>query len=159
MNTSTPPSAETSVPQANVNPPTMPMQVRIAMGLLGIEVLIGLYQTAGWSGMPETLPAGARYAAIGSVVGMFALQALFTAGLVWRKNWARIGWLVLTLIGLAGMLFNALFLPQFAPNMPQPPATQVILSNASQVISLVAMYLLFATEGRLWFRRDEPEHV
>jgi len=138
----------------------MPMQVRIALGLLGTEILIGLYQTvSGWSGIPETLPAAARYAAIGSVVGMFALQALFTAGVVWRKNWARIGWLVFTLIGLAGMLFNALFLPQFVPNMPQPPATQVILSNASQVISIVATYLLFSAGGKVWFRRDEPEHV
>jgi hypothetical protein len=142
------------------NQPAMPMQVRIALALIGVEVLYGLYGLVqAWSAMPSTMPAAALYAVLGTGVGMLALETLFTAGLVWRKNWARIGWLVFTLIGLAGMLFNALFLPQFVPNMPQPPATQVILSNVSQVISLVAMYLLFATEGRHWFRRDEPEHV
>jgi hypothetical protein len=78
---------------------------------------------------------------------------------VWRKKWARIGWLVLTLIGLAGMLFSALFLPQFVPNMPQPPASQVIVSNVTLVANIVTIYLLFSAGGKAWFRRDEPEHV
>jgi hypothetical protein len=141
----------------------MPMQVRIALGLLGAEALYGLYGLVqAWSvmsAMPSTMPAAALYAVLGTGLGMLALQALIMAGVMWRKNWARIGWLVITLIGLAGMLFNALFLPQFVPNMPQPPATQVMLSNASQVISIVATYLLFSAGGKVWFRRDQPEHV
>jgi len=140
--------------------PTMPMQVRIALGLFGAEVLYGLYGLVqAWSVMSSTMPAAALYAVLGTGVGMLALETLFTAGLVWRKNWARIGWLVITLIGLAGMLFTTLFLPQFVPNMPQPPASQVMLSNVTQVVSIVATYLLFSAGGKAWFRRDEPEHV
>jgi hypothetical protein len=141
----------------------MPMQVRIATGLLGAEVLYGMYglvqMWSAMSAMPSTMPAAALYVGLGTGIGMLALETLFTVGLVWRKNWARIGWLVITLIGLAGMLFNALFLPQFVPNMPQPPASQVMLSNVTQVVSIVATYLLFSAGGKVWFRRDEPEHV
>jgi hypothetical protein len=143
--------------------PIMPMQVRIALALIGVEVLYGLYGLVqAWSAMSamsSTMPASALYAVLGTGVGMLALHALIMAGVVWRKNWARIGWLVITLIGLAGMLLNALFLPQFVPNMPQPPASQVMLSNVTQVVSIVATYLLFSAGGRVWFRRDEPEHV
>jgi hypothetical protein len=66
---------------------------------------------------------------------------------------------VLILLGLAGTLFNALLLPQFVPNMPQPPASQVILSNVTLVANIVTIYLLFSAGGKVWFRRDEPEHV
>jgi hypothetical protein len=142
----------------------MPMQVRIALGLLGAKVLYGLFGVYGsvqvlsaMSAMPNmpALPAGVGYMMIGSAVGKFALQALFTAGLVWRKNWARIGWLVLTLMGLAGLIFMA----QSTPNTVQPPTSVVILDNVVLVISIVATYLLFSAGGKAWFRRDEPEHV
>lgn len=160
MTTSTPTDTATPAPQLINNRPTMPMQVRIALGLFGVEVVYGVYGLVqAWSAMPSTMPASALYAVVGVGIGTLALETLFTAGLVWGKNWARIGWLVFTLMGLAGMLFNALFLPQFVPNMPQPPATQVMLSNASQVVSIVATYLLFSAGGKVWFRRDEPEHV
>jgi hypothetical protein len=43
--------------------------------------------------------------------------------------------------------------------MPQRSASEEIQGNVIQVINLVVVYLLFATEGRRWFRRDEPEHV
>lgn len=156
MNTSASPNTQTPAPQTIANRPTMPMQVRIALGPLGAEVLFGLYGAVqAWSEMPSTLPAEVRFIVIGMPVALFALQALFTAGLVWRQNWARIGWLVLTLIGLAGLLFAG----QSSPNVPQRPASAVMLGNATLVINLVVMYLLFATSGRHWFRRDEPEHV
>jgi len=132
------------------------MQVRIALGLFGAEMLFGLYEAVqAWSAMPLNLPAVARHSVLGTGVGMFALQALLMAGLVRRKNWARIVWLVLTLISLAGTLF----VTQFVPNMPQRSASEEIQGNVIQVINLVVVYLLFATEGRHWFRRDEPEHV
>jgi hypothetical protein len=171
MNTSTPTDTPTPIPQPIANRPIMPMQVRIALGLLGAELLYELYGGyeavqlwSAMSAMPNmpALPAGARYAMIGTLVGSLALQALLMAGLAWRKNWVRIVWLVLTLMGLAWMVFSTQFLQQIVPNMPnmpQPPASQRILQNAGQVINLVVVYLLFATEGRHWFRRDEPEHV
>lgn len=155
MNTSASPNTQTPSPQTNANRPTMPMQVRIALGTLGAEVLFGLYAAVqAWSEMPSTLPAEVRFIVIGMPLALFAPQALFTAGLVWRQNWARIGWLVLTLIGLAGLLFAGQ-----SPNVPQRPASAEMLENAMLVINLVVMYLLFATSGRHWFRRDEPEHV
>ena len=145
MNTSTPPNSETSTLQTSANPPTMPTPVRVAILLIGVGLLIGVLGSLwAWKQMQALLasmPNAMSYSLIfGSLAFSIVLTGAIMAGLVRRKNWARITQLVLTLLSLAMLLMG----PQFAAAPAQPALTT---------------YLLFSAGGKVWFRRDEPEHV
>lgn len=154
MNTSTP----TPAPQTIANPHTMPTPVRVSILLLGVTLLIGLLGAL-WGlkqmqALFESAPNTLRYSVLGSLAFSIVLTGAIMAGLVWRKNWARITQLVLTLLSLAMLLMG----PQFAA-APAQPALTTFISNVSMVANIVATYLLFCAGGKVWFRRDEPEHV
>jgi len=154
MNTPPALTPDAALPPATPIPPTlpsMPMPVRIALGLLGAVMLIGLYQTGtSWSALQQ-MPAGmVRQIAVGSGIVILVFEILFTAGLVWRHNWGRIGWLVLVLVGLATL---------FLPHPADVPASELIVGNVFLVLQVVAMVLLFTTPARHWFRRGDAAHA
>lgn len=150
MDTSPSPTTEPTLDQPARLP--MPGTVRVAIALIVLLLLVDI------STLPKTwaalqapsMPKVALYTVLGSVAGSYALNAVLIAGLVWRKNWARMGWLVLTLLGLASLLM---------PHLTNRPASDVMLSNVNQVASILATYLLYSAGGKVWFRRNEPEHV
>ena len=137
----------------------MPTPVRMAILLIGVGLLIGVLGSLwAWKQMQALLasmPNAMSYSLIfGSLAFSIVLTGAIMAGLVRRKNWARITQLVLTLLSLAMLLMG----PQFAAAPAQPELTTII-GNVSMVANIVATYLLFSAGGKVWFHRDEPEHV
>jgi hypothetical protein len=131
--------------------PPMPSSVRLAIALIGLQVLVALFDLQrSWSGLQAaSVPALVRYSVLVGAVGGQALTIGLIAGMVWRKHWARMAWLILTLISLA-MLFIS--------HVGERPAAQVMLANGLLVAGVLASYLLFSASARPWFRRDEPAH-
>ena len=132
----------------------MPMQVRIGLLLIGAALLVGLINSLSkWTRIQtliESASGAIRYIFFGSLVFGIVLTVGIMAALAWRKNWARITQLVLTVLSLV-MLFIG---PQY---LGSPPSTTI--DSVSIVVNIVATYLLFSAGGKVWFRRDEPEHV
>jgi hypothetical protein len=150
MDTSPSPTSEPTLDQPARLP--MPGAVRVAIALIVLPLLVEISMLPKtWAALQAPgMPKIALYTVLGGAAGGYALNAVLIVGLVWRKNWARIGWLVLTLLGLASLLM---------PHLANSPASDVMLSNVTQVANIVATYLLFSAGGRAWFRRDEPEHA
>jgi hypothetical protein len=139
--------------------PAMPLPVRAALALLVLALVHSVYGSVKdllalreMMQMPN-LPGGGSMGAVIAASAAFGIviPLVLTAGLALRRNWARIGWLVLTLFAL-----GSLFVTQ--RTLDRAPS-QVLESNAALVLQIVAVYLLFATRGGGWFRRDEATHA
>jgi len=137
----------------------MPLPVRVALALLVLALAHSVYGSVKdllalreMMQMPN-LPGGSSMGAVVAVSAAFGIfvPLVLTAGLALRRNWARIGWLVLTMFGL-----GSLFVTQ---NTLDRTSSQILEANAALVLQIVAVYLLFATRGGDWFRRDEATHA
>ena len=105
----------------------MPLSVRIALALIGAQALVPLFDM--WRIWSTLQSAGGsditRYAVLGGVVGSQALTIGLIAGMAWRKHWARMGWLILTLIALATLFTAVVELRSrgICRKLPHPVAT------------------------------------
>lgn len=109
---------------------------------------------------------GARMAALPEVqasggLGFLIATGLFTVAIlmlfIWliarrRKNWARIVFVVLFVLGLVPFVQN--FLNVLAAN---PLAASV--SGLQLLLQVVALFFVFSSSARPWFKKDEPAHA
>jgi hypothetical protein len=121
--------------------PDAPPQVRRAFILLWVSVAIGIAQA-----IYETLalPAIESYAiaTLAIILGVIAIYAVVVYLAARRRNWARYTLLVWSVGGLIAYI-------GFVGPSSSPGDIVVYLSL---VIELVALYWLFTSPGRLWYR-------
>ena len=117
-----------------------PRPVRVAVGLLWASMALGVI-----NGIID-FPSGSRSFMYVVAVVVFAVQALLFFNIAAGRNWARITFLVLFLLG--AMMSLPLFLPMFV-FAPPAAALLVLLMTFLQAYALV---LLFTQPGSGWFR-------
>lgn len=133
-----------AAPAAEALQNSMPAQVGWALKLLWL----GLAITAvpyWWHALPEFVGATPNAAAIpGFVIPLLALifNGCLNLLIARRKNWARITTLILAVVNLLTLMFVWRFLGQY----------QSIKIAIAPALEFAALYLIFATPGRLWFR-------
>lgn len=141
----TPPRACIDDAQEVENPKARPIQVTLAINLWAANICIGFFLD------PSTKPLSA-----GSLLSTLLLPLILLVWLLYKiylgRNWARITWLVMSLIGglvLAGGHFRGI-----ASDMPMPSMVGMLISVG---INLVVLWLLFFSAGRRWFSaRKKP---
>ena len=110
--------------------------VRLLWASLAVSVLASFI-------VPQSAEGGAAAAAVGLVIqwGLLAFSGWLNV-CIWRqKNWARIVYLVLFLLGL--VLMAVIRVPEGTPMI------ESILNVASTLLDAVAMYLVFVNGFRL----------
>lgn len=132
-----------SIGTTPVRPTAKPRQVKLAVGLLWLAVLLGgAYVYV----LIDQIPAAASVGAV--VCGQVTLLTVVALGIAFvasGRNWARIAMLVYTTLSVLGLAF----VPDLSTR-----AVDYGLKVAGALLYVVAMYLVFLTPGRLWFRRS-----
>ena len=144
-----PPRADLDVPPEDRGPP--PRRVVIAVGLaVGSFVLGLLMNLAFFFGAWKIV--GQEGANFPQLVGALAMFALYCA-LAWKirlgRNWARIVFLVITVLGLFGLLSSVALLGSWLKGLP---SIYWALTGSKVVIEVAAAVLLFTGEAKAWFR-------
>jgi len=124
-------------------PALKPAAVRQAIGLLWTSLAIGALK----------LPLDWAYLSSRASVAFNAFVIIFTfavtAFFIWKigqgKNWARIVFLVLFLLGVVP--FVLIVRPEFARS-----PTSGLLSTVQFGLQAVAFFLIFASPGKEWFQ-------
>jgi hypothetical protein len=123
-----------------------PAKVAIAVGLLWLTLLL---QAAALTFLWRLfrLFSTEMYVVAGVVTAIWALVAFFVAMIERGRNWARITYLVVFLLGLPFSAFS------IATNYEQAPL--LALSGIVQaLLQLAAMVMLFAPPAGAWFRGE-----
>lgn len=132
-----------SIGTTPVQPTARPRQVKLAVCLLWLAVLLGgAYVYV----LIDQIPAAASVGAV--VCGQVTLLAVVAIGITFvasGRNWARIAMLAYTALSVLGLAF--------VPNL-STRALDYGLQVVGALLNVVAMYLVFLTPGRLWFRRS-----
>jgi hypothetical protein len=115
-----------------------PRQVDIAVAMLWASLFIGLIKLLD---REETIPIGPYVLAV--VFSMFLFFKI-SAG----RNWARIIYLVLWLLGLVE------YVPAAVDNFPHSPVVAAVFL-VQPGLSGYGLYLLFTRPGNDWFQRVE----
>jgi hypothetical protein len=126
-----------------------PAEIHWALRLLWASLAISVIQflvflPAAISVLPAD-PAGRRSMILGyaMTVAGFILGAFLNIKIAHKKNWARIGKLLLAALSLS---FQVMFSPKLT-------ALQYMSAGIVPALNFAALYLLFFTSGRLWFRQ------
>ena len=120
-----------------------PLQITLAIVLSSVSLLIVVVSAA--------LPYSSQPVQQAIETGLWAL--VIAAGVVdnlavWRgRNWARVVYAVVTVLGLLNVLLE----------LSARPAASVALDLVSLVLAGGVVYLLFTKPGSLWFK-DAREH-
>lgn len=126
-----------------------PKEVTQAVKLLWVSLLIGLAGLflqplwAGGGGAPQ------RIGVLGGVLIGFGIWAWVIAKIANGRNWARILFLVLAILGVAYMV---LAMPAALAVYKARPLTG-LLSLANFVLEIYTMYLLLTAPAREWFKQ------
>lgn len=134
----------TEVADVRTGPPHKPpVQVVWALRLLWSSLAVSVLASFI---LPQSAEGGAAAAAVGLVVqwGLLAFSGWLNLCIWRRKNWARIVYLVLFLLGL--VLMAVIQVPEGTP------MTESILNVAATLLDAVAMYLVFTRPGSDWFK-------
>jgi len=126
-------------------PPPLPrpVQVRWAVALLSVSLALSVPSTyLQYLRGPRVL---ADQVALAVTLMLLVLLAWVYVRIYRGRNWARIVWLVLFVLGVASYFF-----PEVGV---RPGAAERGLKLVSLLLELVALYLLFSKPGTLWFRR------
>ena len=141
----TPPQAPVSDAAEVSQPAQKPKQVSMAAQMLWATLALGVINTAlQW-----------KYLMAVFSVEMLVVTQLLTLGIAaWLtikisagRNWARITYLVLTIVGLPAILL------QLPATFARAPVSGLV-GGVQLVLQLYALYLIFFEPGRRWFRRS-----
>jgi len=124
-----------------------PKEVTLAVKLLWTSLLLGV---AGMFFQPLNATATAQW--IGVIIGagaVFGIWAWIVAKIAKGRNWARILFLVLVILGL---VVTALVLPT-AMTIYRARPLNGLVSLINLVIEVVTMYLLLTAPARAWFKQ------
>ena len=133
-----------SAPATGASRISMPAQVGWALKLLWLGLAINAVPFW-WHMLPTlvaTTPNGAAIPGLAMPFVTLLISVYLNVMIARRKNWARITKLVLAVVNLLTMMFVWRFLGQF----------QSIKIAIAPALEFTALYLLFASPGRLWFR-------
>jgi hypothetical protein len=122
-----------------------PSQVTTAVRLLWSSLGLGILSSAlQWEYL-------ASLGSVGFILSVQILSFTVLAWLIWKisvgRNWARITFLVLAIIGLG-------FLAQIPSVFERSPASAVV-GVIQLLLQFAALYLVFADPGRRWFRKSD----
>lgn len=126
-----------------------PRAVTVAVWMLWIEVALSTTGAA-----LQMRNARETIALISILIGAVLLQGLSALFIykIWKgRNWARITYLVLTLIGILSLVQVVTVLSKGVTFLP---GVEALLTSVGMTLDLVALYLVFVP-GRAWFRRRE----
>lgn len=127
---------------------TKPREVRTATVLFHLGLLMGLlgiFLDVFWAGFGVTRPSAALAVAYGAaVLGIVLLVEHIAIG----RNWARISYLVLYIVGLPLAL---LFLARHAAQLS--PFTLLLIAGLLTA-NFTGLLLVFQASARPWFHRD-----
>jgi hypothetical protein len=124
-----------------------PKEVTLAVKLLWTSLLLGV---AGMFLQPLNATAPAQW--IGVIIGagaVFAIWAWIVSKIAKGRNWARVLFLVLVILGL---VVTVLVMPTAMAIYRARPLNGVI-SLINVVIEVVTMYLLLTAPARAWFKQ------
>jgi len=128
-------------------PLPQPHAVTVAVWMLWIEVALStLSSLIRMGSVRETI---AVIAILFGAVLFQGLSALLILKIWQGRNWARITYLVLMLLGILSLIQMA---ATFPVGVQYVPGIEALLTFIGMTLDLVAMYLLFVP-GRAWFRR------
>ena len=143
-----------TTPKARVDPPLSserpalerPKEVLIAIWLLIAGIVIG------WAGTVVTWDYQLSVQSLGQLL-LGQVFGLAIAGWIYYKiycgrNWARILFLVMFILGLVGLL--AVVVTDILPAMPT--ATNIV-TVVGQLLNAAIVWLLFFSPGRHWFSK------
>ena len=124
-------------------PVLKPVAIRRAIGLLWASLAVGVAKTPlNWAYLTSRA-SGAFNAFV--IISTFAITAFFIWKIGQGKNWARIVFLVLFLLGVVPFLF--IVRSEFA----RSPASG-LLSTVQCGLQVVAFFLIFTSPGKEWFQ-------
>ena len=131
---------------ADFRPVQKPAQVTTAVRLLWTTLGLGLVNAVlEWRFLTAATSVGL---VLSTQVLTFAILAWLTIKISRGRNWARITYLALLLVGLP-----VAFL-QFPTIFTRSPISGAI-SVAQVLLQVAALYLCFSDPGRRWFRREK----
>jgi len=125
---------------------TKPPQVTWAVTLLWGSLAIGLL-----NGLVDSNPAtkNASFAFLATVMGLtFAIMGLLIYKIGKGRNWARITWLVLLVLGIIPYAFGLMELFNRSVLVGCLSVTQLVMQ-------MVAIQYIFTKPGSYWFRKTE----
>lgn len=149
-----PPTAELVDVDAEREVAERPRQVRWASVLLWLSFTLvtavtahELHQTVTTTDPSELAPATTAVMAV-FTFGFLALNAFLNVMIYKGRNWARIVYLVIALLGVVFLFFPA----------EQEPASLTHFAGYAlgSALDVIAMALVFTRPGALWFRRRRP---
>ena len=135
------PVADPTVPE----PVNRPAEVTRAVQLIWISIglgIVGLFMS------PKDMPFGWLGISLVALLTV-AIWAWIITKIARGRNWARITYLVLIVLGYASMAFT--WQVQVATLKASP--LSAILTIVEAVIAIYAIYLLFCGPANAWFRR------
>lgn len=154
-----------------ISPSPMPTEIRWALALLWVSLaysflwgsynLYSFYVNGGFLAQGEfgnvASHAMIRYYVF-TYLG-YICHAYLNICIAHKKNWARIAKLLLV-VGIPVYYF-LLRLIQSSPDVIIPPLELTLfkyfLNGVEPALNFAALYLLFLSPGRLWFRRMPPQ--
>jgi hypothetical protein len=154
-----------------VSPSPMPTAIRVALALLWLSLaysflwvsytLYSLYVNGAFLAKDEFARA-ASHAMIRSYVVTYLgyiCHAYLNICIAHKKNWARIAKLLLV-VGIPVYYFIVRLI-QSSPDVIIPPMELTLfkyfLNGVGSALNFAALYLLFLSPGKLWFRRMPPQ--
>ncbi|MBL0729936.1 hypothetical protein [Piscinibacter sp. HJYY11] len=149
-----PPTAELVDVEAEREVAERPRQVRWASVLLWLSFTLGtavtaheLHQTVTTADPSEFAPAATAAIAV-FTFAFLALNAFLNVMIYKGRNWARIAYLVIAVLGVAFLFFPT---EEEATSL-----THLVGYAVGSTLDLIAMALVFTRPGALWFRRRRP---
>lgn len=124
-----------------------PAQIVMATRLLWFTLALGVVNSAlEWQFLTSTTSVGLL---VSTQLLTFAVVAWLTIMISRGRNWARITFLIMSIIGLPVVFM------QFQAMFARSPISGAI-SVLQLLLQIGALYLMFSEPGRRWFRRAKP---
>jgi hypothetical protein len=120
---------------------TAPKQVTSAVKLLWLSLFLGIPVLV--IDLSRTPIDVAYFVSLVFQIGLILAAAYLNVCVARGRNWARITLLILAVLGTALLAFF---------DMPEATVIEYVLNGMGSALDIVAMYLLFLTPGKLWFR-------
>jgi hypothetical protein len=143
---SPPPPPSGAIPESPTElaaPTPKPQKIKTAVLMLWVSLGLGLVRSA-WE-----IPAQAEHSSVGFVVFVLAFTLLFTGFFIWMidrgKNWARITFLVLFILGVPLSILPLLQSLAYAP-------ISGLLGIAQVILQTIAVIFLFVKQSSTWFK-------
>jgi hypothetical protein len=144
-----PPHAQVRDIDPDRRPLQKPQQVRLAVALLWVSLALGPLNLLLDDRSPARTIVASQPALLGLMAGVLAgvlaLMAVLVVFIYRGRNWARVVYLVMYLLGALPWLLS---LPVLFGHSPVAGAVYVVQGT----IQAIALYFIFSQPGSAWFR-------